>query len=181
MMLLSVVPGIGAALVWIPACIFLAVNGQWVLAIGLFVFCALLVGSIDNILRPKLVGSDTQLHELMIFFSTLGGLLTFGIPGFIIGPIIAALFVTVWEIYGVEFKDWLPDTNFVPHSERKIKATAALEPTGDAPDSSSEDLNYLDADNLNANHSSPDHNNQNHDTQDETTPDSNSDDSNNKA
>lgn len=53
----------------------------------------------------------------MIFFSTLGGLLTFGLPGFIIGPIIAALFVTVWEIYGVEFSDWLPKTNFIPHSE----------------------------------------------------------------
>jgi len=89
-----------------------------VFAIGLFVYCALLVGSIDNVLRPKLVGSDTQLHELMIFFSTLGGLLTFGLPGFIIGPIIAALFVTVWEIYGVEFSDWLPKTNFVPHSEK---------------------------------------------------------------
>jgi len=118
MMLLSVVPGIGAALVWIPACIYLAANGQWVFAIGLFVYCALLVGSIDNVLRPKLVGSDTQLHELMIFFSTLGGLLTFGLPGFIIGPIIAALFVTVWEIYGVEFSHWLPKTNFVPHSEK---------------------------------------------------------------
>ena len=119
MMLLSVVPGIGAALVWIPACIYLAANGQWVYAIGLFAFCALLVGSVDNILRPKLVGSDTQLHELMIFFSTLGGLLTFGIPGFIIGPIIAALFVTVWEIYSVEFSDWLPHTNFVTHAERR--------------------------------------------------------------
>ena len=114
MMLLSVVPGIGAALVWIPACIYLLVNGEWVFAAGLFIYCALLVGSIDNILRPKLVGSDTQLHELMIFFSTLGGLLTFGFPGFIIGPIIAALFVTVWDIYGEEFKDWLPDTKFTP-------------------------------------------------------------------
>ncbi len=130
MMLLSVVPGIGAALVWIPACIYLAANEQWVFAIGLFGFCALLVGSVDNILRPKLVGSDTQLHELMIFFSTLGGLLTFGIPGFIIGPIIAALFVTVWDIYGEEFKDWLPKTNFVPHSERhKVSAPLVLEPT----------------------------------------------------
>ena len=125
MMLLSVVPGIGAALVWIPAAIYLAVNGQWFIAAGLAAFCALLVGSIDNILRPKLVGSDTQLHELMIFFSTLGGLLTFGIPGFIIGPIIAALFVTVWDIYGVEFKDWLPQTSFIPHSERTRAAEAS--------------------------------------------------------
>ncbi len=127
MMLLSVVPGIGAALVWIPACIYLAINGQWVFAIGLFLYSALLVGSIDNILRPKLVGSDTQLHELMIFFSTLGGLLTFGLPGFIIGPIIAALFVTVWEIYAVEFKEWLPVTNFIPHSEQTLSSDKAEE------------------------------------------------------
>jgi len=137
MMLLSVVPGIGAALVWIPACIYLAANGQWVFAIGLFVYCALLVGSIDNVLRPKLVGSDTQLHELMIFFSTLGGLLTFGLPGFIIGPIIAALFVTVWEIYGVEFSDWLPKTNFVPHSE-KILNRENLEKARKGPAQNSE-------------------------------------------
>ncbi len=115
MMFLSVVPGVGAALVWIPACLYLAANGQIAYAVGLAVFCAVLVGSVDNILRPKLVGSDTQLHELMIFFSTLGGLLTFGFSGFIIGPIIAALFVTVWEIYGVEFKQWLPKTDFIPH------------------------------------------------------------------
>ncbi len=116
MMLLSVVPGVGAALVWVPCCLYLAANGQLASAGGLFVFCALLVGSVDNVLRPKLVGNDTQLHELMIFFSTLGGLLTFGIAGFIIGPIIAALFVTIWEIYGVEFKNWLPDTGFQPQS-----------------------------------------------------------------
>lgn len=115
MMFLSVVPGIGAALVWIPACLYLAASGQVAYAVGLAVFCGLLVGSVDNILRPKLVGNDTQLHELMIFFSTLGGLLTFGISGFIIGPIIAALFVTVWEIYAVEFRHWLPKTDFVPH------------------------------------------------------------------
>lgn len=115
MMFLSVVPGIGAALIWIPATLYLAASGQIAYAAGLAVFCGLLVGSIDNILRPKLVGNDTQLHELMIFFSTLGGLLTFGLSGFIIGPIIAALFVTVWEIYGVEFKPWLPKTDFIPH------------------------------------------------------------------
>ena len=112
MMLLSVVPGIGAALVWFPAVLYLAFNGQLLYAGSLFAFCGLLVGTIDNVLRPKLVGNDTQLHELMIFFSTIGGLLTFGFSGFIIGPIIAALFVTVWEIYGVEFKNWLPESGF---------------------------------------------------------------------
>ena len=61
----------------------------------------------------------------MIFFSTIGGLLTFGFSGFIIGPIIAALFVTVWEIYGVEFKNWLPESGFgQPHGPQdKLDAT----------------------------------------------------------
>jgi len=63
-----------------------------------------------------LVGNDTRLHELLIFFSTLGGLLVFGFWGFVIGPIIAALFVTVWELYGEEFNRWLPTTAFIPPS-----------------------------------------------------------------
>jgi len=82
----------------------------------LVIYCVVVVGTVDNLLRPKLVGSDTQLHELYIFFSTLGGLLLFGFMGFIIGPIIAALFVTIWEVYGEEFSDWLPTTAFRPRS-----------------------------------------------------------------
>lgn len=117
MMVLSVVPGVGTALVWIPAVIYLIVGGQIVSAIAVAVFCAVIVGTVDNVLRPKLVGNDTQLHELLIFFSTLGGLIMFGFMGFVIGPIIAALFVTIWELYGDEFKDWLPTTAFRPHGE----------------------------------------------------------------
>lgn len=114
MMVLSVVPGVGTALIWIPAVIYLVVGGQIVEAVAVGVFCVLVVGTVDNLLRPKLVGNDTQLHELLIFFSTLGGLLMFGFMGFVIGPIIAALFVTLWELYGHEFKDWLPTTAFRP-------------------------------------------------------------------
>jgi len=119
MMFLSVVPGIGTALVWIPAVIYIAIYNSIWMAIGVAAFCAVVVGLVDNILRPKLVGSDTQLHELLIFFSTLGGLLVFGFWGFVIGPIIAALFVTVWELYGEEFNQWLPTTAFVPSSGRE--------------------------------------------------------------
>jgi len=114
MMVLSVVPGVGAALVWIPAVFYLLVGEQYVSAIAVAAFCGVVVGTVDNVLRPKLVGNDTQMHELMIFFSTLGGLLMFGFMGFIIGPIIAALFVTLWELYGDEFRDWLPTTAFKP-------------------------------------------------------------------
>jgi len=117
MMVLSVVPGVGTALVWIPAVIYLLVGGQFLTAVLVAAFCGVVVGTVDNVLRPKLVGNDTQLHELMIFFSTLGGLIMFGFMGFVIGPIIAALFVTIWELYGDEFQSWLPTTAFRPHGE----------------------------------------------------------------
>lgn len=109
MIVLSVLPGIGTALVWVPAAIILGAAGHVAKAIGLAVFCAVVVGSLDNFLRPRLVGKDTQMHELLIFFGTMGGILMFGVVGFIIGPIIAALFITAWEIYGVAFKDLLPE------------------------------------------------------------------------
>ena len=113
MAVLSIIPGIGSALIWMPAVIILAASGHFATAIGLFVFCGLIVGSLDNFLRPRLVGKDTEMHELLIFFGTLGGIALFGLLGFIIGPIIAALFVTVWEIYGNVFKDMLPEVGKV--------------------------------------------------------------------
>jgi len=108
MAVLSFIPGIGSALVWVPAVIILAVSGSFIKAILLGIYCTAVVGSIDNFLRPILVGKDTQMHELMILFGTLGGIVMFGVVGVIIGPIIAALFVTVWDIYGVVFRDVLP-------------------------------------------------------------------------
>jgi len=108
MAVLSIIPGIGSALVWLPAAVVLAAGGHLIKAAGLATFCAIVVGSVDNFLRPLLVGRDTQMHELLILFGTLGGILMFGVVGFIIGPIIAALFTAVWEIYGVVFSDVLP-------------------------------------------------------------------------
>ena len=69
------------------------------------------MGSVDNLLRPRLVGRDTKMHDLMILFSTLGGILAFGPVGFIIGPILAGLFVTSWEIFTVAYGDLLRDAN----------------------------------------------------------------------
>jgi len=108
MTVLSIIPGIGTALVWVPAAIILAGSGAIYKALGLAVFCAVVVGSLDNILRPALVGKDTQMHDLMIFFGTMGGIFMFGVPGIIIGPIISALFITLWDIYGIAFRDVLP-------------------------------------------------------------------------
>jgi predicted PurR-regulated permease PerM len=107
MTMLSLLPLVGSPIIWIPTVIILAVSGHYLQATGLAVFCALVVGQIDNIFRPILVGRDTQMHELFVFFGTLGGLGMFGVPGLIIGPVIAALFVTVWDIYGETFSESL--------------------------------------------------------------------------
>jgi predicted PurR-regulated permease PerM len=69
------------------------------------------VSTIDNVLRPKLVGKDVQMHSLAVFFATIGGLKLFGIMGFIIGPIIVALMLAMWKIYALEFKQQLQKFN----------------------------------------------------------------------
>jgi predicted PurR-regulated permease PerM len=109
MTVLSIIPGIGGALIWVPASIILITSGEVWRGIALAAFCALVVGSVDNLLRPLLVGRDTQMHELLIFFSTLGGLLMFGVMGFIVGPILAALFVTVWEMFAMAYRSSIPE------------------------------------------------------------------------
>lgn len=109
MTLLSIIPGIGGALVWLPATIILMMTGAVGRGVALALFCALVVGSVDNLLRPWLVGHDTKMHELLIFFSTLGGLMFFGAMGFILGPILAALFVTAWEMFGTTFRSALAE------------------------------------------------------------------------
>ncbi len=128
MVVLSIIPSVGTALVWVPVALILGFSGAVGKAIGLFVFCGLVVGSLDNLLRPILVGKDTKMHELMIFFGTMGGIFMFGMVGVIIGPIIAALFVTVWEIYGQAFQDILPDTDYLV---RKKRLQAEAEDNGD--------------------------------------------------
>ena len=109
MAVLSIIPSVGAAIVWIPAVAILVLQGQAVAGVGLGLFCGLVVGTLDNLLRPILVGKDTKMHELMIFFSTLGGIVMFGLTGVFIGPVIASLFIALWEMYGVEFADVLPE------------------------------------------------------------------------
>ena len=92
-----------------PAAILLLTTGEIWRGIALAGFAALVIGSVDNLLRPLLVGRDTRMHELLIFFSTLGGPLLFSVMGFILGPILAALFVTVWEMFGSAFRSSLAE------------------------------------------------------------------------
>jgi len=108
MAVLSIIPGVGTALIWIPAVLYLFVIGEVGAGIGLGAWCAAVVGTVDNLLRPWLVGKDTKMPDLLILLATLGGLVLFGAVGIVIGPIVAALFVTVWDLYGVAFKDYLP-------------------------------------------------------------------------
>ncbi len=105
---LSVIPGIGAPLVWIPVVLWLGSTGALLPAGLLAGWCGVVVGSIDNVLRPRLVGADAKMSDLMIMVSTLGGLSLFGPVGFILGPIVAAVFVTLWDVYGRAFADSLP-------------------------------------------------------------------------
>ncbi len=108
MAVLSIIPGVGTGLIWVPAVIYLFAAGDTGTAIALTIWNAAVVGSVDNVLRPWLVGKDTQMPDLLILLGTMGGIVLFGAAGIVIGPVIAALFVTVWEIYGEAFKDVLP-------------------------------------------------------------------------
>ena len=107
MAVLSVLPGIGATLVWAPAVFYLLISGNVFAGVGLLLWCAGVVGTVDNFLRPILVGRDSQMPDLLILISTLGGLGLFGASGLVLGPILAALFMTILAIYTEVFSDWL--------------------------------------------------------------------------
>lgn len=102
MTLLSMIPVVGAGLIWGPVAIYLFASGNIIDAVILTTFGALVIGLVDNILRPILVGRDTKMPDYLILLSTLGGIIVFGINGFVLGPIIAALFITTWLIFGDE-------------------------------------------------------------------------------
>lgn len=103
MMVLSLIPAVGAALVWAPAAIYLFAVGDTVAGIVLVLYGVIIIGLADNILRPILVGRDTKLPDYLVLFSTLGGIALMGINGFVIGPLIAAVFLTFWDIFMDEF------------------------------------------------------------------------------
>ncbi|MCK5489818.1 MAG: AI-2E family transporter, partial [Gemmatimonadetes bacterium] len=124
-------PGIGTALVWVPAVIYLFALGLAGKAIILGLWCAVVVGMVDNVLRPWLVGRDTQMSDLLVLISTLGGLIAFGPAGIIIGPIVAALWVTVWEIYGEMFSEYLPRVE-MPVTETVAHLSVIVPPGADS-------------------------------------------------
>jgi predicted PurR-regulated permease PerM len=99
MAFLSLLPAVGAALVWLPVAIYLLTSGAMWQGIGLIAYGVLVIGMVDNILRPALVGKGTKLPDYVVLISTLGGIEVFGLNGFVIGPLIAAIFMVTWEIF----------------------------------------------------------------------------------
>jgi predicted PurR-regulated permease PerM len=99
MALLSLLPAVGAALVWGPVALYLLTTGSLASGIGLVVWGVLVIGLVDNVLRPILVGKETRMPDWLVLIATIGGLAVFGLNGFVIGPVIAAVFIAAWEIF----------------------------------------------------------------------------------
>ena len=99
MAFLSLLPAVGRGLVWLPVAIYFLVTGAMWQGIVLIAYGVLVIGLVDNVLRPILVGKDTKMPDYVVLISTLGGMAIFGLNGFVIGPVIAAMFMAVWDIF----------------------------------------------------------------------------------
>jgi predicted PurR-regulated permease PerM len=99
MVVMAILPGVGCAIIWAPAGIITLLSGHLWEGTTILTFGVLVISLGDNLLRPMLIGSDVELHPLLIFLSTLGGLVVFGLSGFVIGPIVASLFLAIWDMY----------------------------------------------------------------------------------
>jgi predicted PurR-regulated permease PerM len=99
MAFLSLLPAVGAAIVWLPVAIYFLATGAVLNGVLLTAFGVLVIGLVDNVLRPLLVGKDTKLPDYVVLMSTIGGMALFGLNGFVIGPVIAAMFVAAWAIF----------------------------------------------------------------------------------
>ena len=99
MAVLSLLPAVGSALVWLPVAIYFLVTGSMWQGIVLIAFGVLVIGLVDNVLRPVLVGKETKIPDYVVLIATLGGIAIFGVNGFVIGPVIAAMFMAAWDIF----------------------------------------------------------------------------------
>ena len=102
MAFLSLLPAVGAALIWVPVALYLLAVGQVWQGIGLILFGVFVIGLIDNLLRPILVGKDTAMPDYVVLISTVGGLALFGLNGFVIGPVIVVMFLAAWQLLAAE-------------------------------------------------------------------------------
>ncbi len=128
MMIASMLPVVGTSLIWIPGVIFLLATGETAPAIGLALWSAIIVSNIDNVLRPILVGNDTEMPDLLVLISTFGGLGMFGGAGLIVGPVLAAVTMTLLDISHETLKDPAADNPGDPSKGRSAKEPAKPTP-----------------------------------------------------
>jgi len=105
MAVLSLLPAVGTALVWGPVAIWLLATGNVGSGLVLIAFGVFVIGLVDNVMRPLLVGKDTKMPDYVVLFSTLGGIALMGVNGFIVGPVIAAIFMAAWETFSRPVED----------------------------------------------------------------------------
>ena len=105
MAVMSLLPAVGAALVWLPVAVYFLLIGALWKGLALTLYGVLVIGLADNLLRPMLVGKDTRMPDYVVMITTLGGMAVFGINGFVLGPVIAAMFIAVWHIRVVSVAD----------------------------------------------------------------------------
>jgi len=111
---LSLLPAIGAGLIWAPVAIYFLLTGAVVKGAVLIAFGVLVIGMVDNVLRPILVGKDTKMPDYVVLISTLGGMALFGLNGFVIGPLIAALFMACWDLFSPASEELLGKAETTP-------------------------------------------------------------------
>ncbi|MYM34806.1 AI-2E family transporter [Duganella sp. FT94W] len=99
MAFLSLLPAVGAAIVWAPVAVYFLATGAVWQGVSLIVFGVFVIGLVDNFLRPVLVGQDTKMPDYVVLLSTVGGMALFGLNGFVIGPVVAAMFIAAWDLF----------------------------------------------------------------------------------
>ena len=107
MIFTAIVPVVGCSIIWVPASVIMLITGHFFKGVIILTFGIFVISMVDHFLRPILIGKDVQMHPLMVFLSTLGGLSLFGFSGFIIGPVIASLLLAIWAMYEEFYWDTL--------------------------------------------------------------------------
>lgn len=133
MALLSLLPAVGAGLVWVPVALWFAADGRFGAAAALAAWGVLVIGLADNLLRPLLVGKDTRLPDYLVLISTLGGMSLLGLHGFVLGPAIAALFIAVWDLLADNVEPAPPVPTATAAAAHIVTSTSASSPTTATP------------------------------------------------
>jgi predicted PurR-regulated permease PerM len=126
----SLVPAVGTAIVWGPVALTFLAQGHWGIAIIVVAVGGVVISSVDNVVRPKVVGKDIKMHDLLVLLSTIGGIGMFGLAGFIIGPVLASLFLSIWNIYEEIFADDLAQNSETGFQTGKIAKLLREPPAG---------------------------------------------------